>query len=132
MGVDQVVEVELVGADGSLIVANGELPNIWDNNYVASKGNGTSVTYADGLQTEKSEDSSLFWALRGGGAGPWGVVTALTIRLHKPRLFFSHWFYLECILPTHPEGSALKLATPSGTWYGKVLGKKTMGWSPRR
>ena len=25
MGVDQVVEVELVGADGSLIVANGEL-----------------------------------------------------------------------------------------------------------
>ena len=89
MGVDQVVEVELVGADGSLIVANGELPNIWDKNYVASKGNGTSVTSADGLQTEESEDTSLFWALRGGGAGPWGVVTALTIRLHKPRLFFS-------------------------------------------
>merc|ERR1719193_1700724 len=70
MGVDQVVEVELVGADGSLIVANG---------------NGTSVTSADGLQTEESEDRSLFWALRGGGAGPWGVVTPLTIRLHKPR-----------------------------------------------
>ena len=37
MGVDQVVEVELVGADGSLIVANGELPNIWDKNYVGLK-----------------------------------------------------------------------------------------------
>ena len=91
MGVDQVVEVELVGADGSLIVANGQLPNQvandWDEPDVASKGNGTSVTSADGLQTEESEDTSLFWALRGGGAGPWGVVTALTIRLHKPRFF---------------------------------------------
>ena len=27
MGVDQVVEVEMVGADGSLIVANGEKHN---------------------------------------------------------------------------------------------------------
>ena len=27
MGVDQVVEVEMVGADGSLIVANGEKEN---------------------------------------------------------------------------------------------------------
>ena len=100
---------------------------------VASKGNGTSVTSADGLQTEASEDSSLFWALRGGGAGPWGVVTALTIRLHKPRLlFFFTGFIWSVILLTHPEGSALKLATPSGTWCGKVLGRKTMGWSPRR
>ena len=57
MGVDQVVEVELVGADGSLIVANGRWPKIWDKNYVASKGNGTRVTSADGLQTEESEDS---------------------------------------------------------------------------
>ena len=62
------------------------------------------MTSADGLQTEESEDSSLFWALRGGGAGPWGVVTALTIRLHKPRLFFSHWFYLECYPAYPPRG----------------------------
>ena len=31
------------------------------------------------------EDNSLFWALRGGGAGPWGAVTHMTIKLHKPR-----------------------------------------------
>lgn len=27
--------------------------------------------------------NDLFWALRGGGAGPWGVVTAMTIKMHK-------------------------------------------------
>ena len=31
------------------------------------------------------ENNDLFWACRGGGAGPWGVVTAMTIKLHKPR-----------------------------------------------
>ena len=27
----------------------------------------------------------MFWAVRGGGAGPWGVVTAMTVKLHLPR-----------------------------------------------
>ena len=30
------------------------------------------------------EISDLFWAMRGGGAGPYGVVTAMTIKMHKP------------------------------------------------
>ena len=30
MGVDQVVEVEMVGADGSLIVANGDIHSLKD------------------------------------------------------------------------------------------------------
>ena len=70
MGVDQVVQVDLVGADGSIVVARQE---------------GTRVTSADGSRTEESEDATLFWALRGGGAGPWGVVTALTVRVHRAR-----------------------------------------------
>ena len=68
MGVDQLLEVELVAADGSLLVANAE---------------GTTRV-AEGRATFTA-DAELFWALRGGGAGPWGIVTALTIRLHRNR-----------------------------------------------
>lgn len=70
LGVDQMLEVELVGADGSYIIANQD---------------GTSVMSPDAKKVEYIEDNSLFWALRGGGAGPWGVVTAMTIKLHKPK-----------------------------------------------
>ena len=62
-------QVEMVIADGSVVVANN---------------NGTLVTSGDGL-TEWTPDNDLFWAVRGGGAGPWGVVTDLTVKLHKPR-----------------------------------------------
>ena len=60
LGVDQVLEVEMVIADGSVVVANTS---------------GTLVTQAEGGLAEWSEDTELFWAVRGGGAGPWGVVT---------------------------------------------------------
>ncbi len=70
LGVDQVLEVELVGPDGSLITANH---------------NGTSIRAFGSEKFELTENSDLFWALRGGGAGPWGVVTAMTFKLHKPR-----------------------------------------------
>ena len=69
LGVDQVLEVEMVIADGSVVVANS---------------NGTTVRSPAG-RMEWSEDTDLFWAVRGGGAGPWGVVTHLTIKLHRPR-----------------------------------------------
>ena len=124
MGVDQVVEVELVGADGSLIVANGRWPKIWDKNYVASKGNGTSVTSADGLRTEESQDTSLFWALRGGGAGPWGVVTALTLRLHKPRFVFpAVLFQVLTDFPTQ-GGVHRSLLHPVDHGMGRFLGRR--------
>jgi FAD/FMN-containing dehydrogenase len=69
LGVDQVLEVELVAADGSTLVANAE---------------GTTRTDPEG-RTIFDTDTELFWALRGGGAGPWGIVTALTIKLHRNR-----------------------------------------------
>ena len=69
MGVDQVLEVEMVIADGSNVVANAE---------------GTLVTSEGGL-SEHTENADLFWALRGGGAGPWGIITAMTMKVHKPR-----------------------------------------------
>ncbi|KAF3492208.1 oxidoreductase [Arthroderma uncinatum] len=51
LGVDNVLEFEVVTADGELVVANG-------------------------LQNQE-----LFWALRGGGGGTFGVVTRATMRV---------------------------------------------------
>eukprot|EP00937_MAST-01D_sp_MAST-1D-sp2_P004152 g4152.t1 len=52
LGVDNVLEVELVSANGTLLVANA------------------------------SSHADLFAALRGGGGSTWGVVTAFTLRVH--------------------------------------------------
>ena len=68
LGVDQLLEVELVGADGSVIITNANGTDIYNGNH-----------------HQYIEDDNLFWALRGGGAGTWGVLTAMTIKVHKPR-----------------------------------------------
>jgi len=62
LGVDNILEVEMVLANGSLVVANTS---------------GTCV-----VRGGCSDDTSLLWALRGGGGSTWGVMTALTIRAY--------------------------------------------------
>lgn len=52
LSVDNVLEWEVVTADGQFLVAN------------------------------ETSNSDLFWALRGGGPGTYGVVTSLTVRTH--------------------------------------------------
>jgi len=52
MGVDNLLEVELVTSNGSLVTANAE------------------------------QNPDLYWALRGGGGSTWGVITSLTVRTH--------------------------------------------------
>jgi FAD/FMN-containing dehydrogenase len=54
VGVDNVLEITIVTADGSHVIAN----------------------------PYRNED--LFWALRGGGGGTWGVVTSVTYKTHPP------------------------------------------------
>eukprot|EP00004_Rigifila_ramosa_P000448 TRINITY_DN1046_c0_g2_i2.p1 TRINITY_DN1046_c0_g2~~TRINITY_DN1046_c0_g2_i2.p1 ORF type:complete len:604 (+),score=102.82 TRINITY_DN1046_c0_g2_i2:23-1813(+) len=66
LGVDNIVEVELVAADGSLVTANAA---------------GTRWVALDGTVTSTS-NNDLYRALRGGGGSTWGVVTALTVRAH--------------------------------------------------
>jgi ribonuclease T2 len=53
LGVDNILEIELVNSKGELIVCN------------------------------KEKNSDLFKALRGGGGSTWGVITSITVRLHK-------------------------------------------------
>ena len=57
VGVDNVLEINIVTADGSHIIAN----------------------------PYNNED--LFWALRGGGGGTWGVVTSVTYKTHPSTTF---------------------------------------------
>eukprot|EP00128_Syssomonas_multiformis_P015447 Colp12_sorted_trinity150504_noHs@18271 len=52
LGVDNILEAEVVLANGTVVMANSEL------------------------------NPDLYWALRGGGGSTWGVITALTLRAH--------------------------------------------------
>ena len=63
---DNLLELELVVANGSIVTTNA---------------NGTTLRDgATGAVTARSDDASLFWALRGGGGSTWGVLTAITLR----------------------------------------------------
>lgn len=62
LGVDNMLEVDIVLKDGSLVTANSK------------------------------QNSDLFWALRGGGGSTWGVITSITVKLHKiPANGFTLW-----------------------------------------
>jgi ribonuclease T2 len=52
MGVDNILEVEIVTATGELVVAN------------------------------EVQNTDLWWAVRGGGGSTWGVITSITLRAH--------------------------------------------------
>ncbi|CAH1796338.1 unnamed protein product [Owenia fusiformis] len=65
LGVDQIMSYRMVLADGQFANISAE-----------------GVTYENGTV---STDTDLFWALRGGGGGSFGVVTSFHFRLHpKP------------------------------------------------
>ncbi|GMH81012.1 hypothetical protein TL16_g08791 [Triparma laevis f. inornata] len=53
LGVDNIQEFEIVTADGNALTCNSE------------------------------SNSDLFWAVRGGGASTWGVITSLTLQTHS-------------------------------------------------
>jgi len=63
VGVDNVLEITIVTADGSHVIAN------------------------------QHRNQDLFWAVRGGGGGTWGVVTSVTYKTH-PSTPFSAAFLL--------------------------------------
>jgi FAD/FMN-containing dehydrogenase len=52
------------------------------------------IVTADGaiLTANACTNSDLFWALKGGGGGSWGVVTKVTLRTHDlPEFFGAAW-----------------------------------------
>ena len=89
LGVDQVLQVEMVDAFGNIIIAD-------------ERG---TTKIMDGGNSTHSKSNDLFWALRGGGAGTWGVVTAMTIKLHKVKN--------ECTTHCYTQWTAIW----EGNWY---------------
>ena len=67
LAIDNLLEVEMVTANGTLVYATE-----------------TETTYVDPVTGAKtrSANTDLFWALRGGGGGTFGIVTAFTYKLH--------------------------------------------------
>jgi len=55
--VDNVLEIKIVTSDGNHVIANAY------------------------------QNKDLFWALRGGGGGTWGVVTSVSYKTHPPTSF---------------------------------------------
>lgn len=68
LAVDNLLEVEMVDAHGRIVIANNQT---------------TQIQHLDGSVTT-SKDTDIFWALRGGGGGTFGVVTKFTYKLHYP------------------------------------------------
>jgi len=66
IGVDQVVEIEIVTANSSVLTVNSQ---------------GTTIKDLDGKITY-SPSTDLYWAIRGGGASAWGIVVAYTFQTH--------------------------------------------------
>lgn len=69
LGVDNVVEVEVVTVDGQVRTAN------------------------------LCQNSDLFWALRGGGGGTWGVVTKATFLAHPAEALAGVQYVFLCFPP---------------------------------
>lgn len=68
LAVDNVLEFEMVDVDGNLVKSTESL---------------TEITYENGT-TSSSSNTDLFWALRGGGGGTFGIVSTFTFKLHQP------------------------------------------------
>ncbi|KAF2422409.1 FAD-binding domain-containing protein [Tothia fuscella] len=65
LGADNILEYKVLTADGNLTIAN-------------------AVSNPD-----------LFWAMRGGGGGTWGVVVEATIKVYPTPKIISHFFWLN-------------------------------------
>ncbi len=76
------LEAEVVTADGSVRVANA------------------------------CSNADLFWALKGGGGGSWGVVTRLTLRTHPLPEFFG---YAEGTIKARSDAAFRRAAWPASS-----------------
>ena len=85
LGVDNVLEMTIVTADGNHVVAN---------------------SYSN---------PDLFWALRGGGGGTWGVLTSVTYRTHPSTPFSAAFILANSTNPTSTQNLLTEIIrlTPS-------------------
>ncbi|HEY2808636.1 MAG TPA: FAD-binding oxidoreductase [Steroidobacteraceae bacterium] len=63
-------------------------------------------------------NADLFWALKGGGGGSWGVVTRLTLRTHPLPEFFG---YAEGTIKAHSDAAFRRLVARFVAFYASAL-----------
>uniref|UniRef100_A0A2C9KXU7 FAD-binding PCMH-type domain-containing protein n=1 Tax=Biomphalaria glabrata TaxID=6526 RepID=A0A2C9KXU7_BIOGL len=68
LAVDNLLEATIVTAEGKIRVLNST----------------QTITYDFDGSVHVTNDTDLFWAIRGGGGGTWGVVVDFTFKLHYP------------------------------------------------
>ncbi|KAL8591780.1 hypothetical protein ACOMHN_032322 [Nucella lapillus] len=108
LAVDNLLEATMVLADGRKAVVNAQ---------------GTSLTDPGSNDTQHTNDASLFWALRGGGGGTWGVVTHFTFRVHfAPERFRRVGITWILNNPNIPVG------TPTIKYVLQALGQLSEEW----
>ena len=74
LAVDSVLEVDIVTADGELVTANA------------------------------CKNSDLFWAIRGGGGGTFGIVTRMVHKAHEPfPNYFKYMAIVQADLQSDPK-----------------------------
>ena len=84
LAADNVLEIEMVSANGKIVTVNDQ---------------GTK-TIDQGGTVVKSSDTDLYWALRGGGGGTFGIVTKFTYKLHDaPKQFV----VMDCLMPMYND-----------------------------
>jgi FAD/FMN-containing dehydrogenase len=101
-----------------------------------SKGFGTAaaglleaeIVTADGVArtVNACTNSDLFWALKGGGGGSWGVVTKLTLRTHELPEFFG---YAEGTIKAKSEAAFRQLIARFMSFYHDKLFNPNWGES---
>jgi len=113
LGVDQILEVEMVGADGSIIVANQ---------------NGTIMNNSDFPKTITTTNNDLYWAVKGGGGGTFGIVTSMTLKLHKPHFYFS-WITYTWTRPYSDDKGGRMIKPIMKRYWNWVANTATKYWS---
>ena len=75
-----------VGAGGGYTIGGGHSSNSPLHGLAVDNLLEVDIVIADGslLTTNACTNSDLFWALRGGGGGSWGVVTRMVYKAHEP------------------------------------------------
>ncbi|KAI0020298.1 hypothetical protein F4780DRAFT_377132 [Xylariomycetidae sp. FL0641] len=83
-------EGETVGVAGGYTLGGGHSPLSSKYGMAADQVLSIDLVTPDGkfLTADEANNTELFWALRGGGAGTFGVVTSMTVRVH-PKMTFS-------------------------------------------
>ena len=81
-----------------------------------------TIVTADGNHVVANSYSNpdLFWALRGGGGGTWGVITSVTYRTHPSTPFSAAFFLVNSTNPTSTQNLLTEIIrlTPSLVEHG--------------